>query len=412
MFNSSWIFYVYKEDKVNELLISYAINMKKYAILNLLCLLTIGTSFGQITYTSSSFPQVGDILSISTAIDSGVVVTAPSATATTWDFSQLVALNTNKDTIQPASSGANFAMFPSTDILQPLIGQIGTAYTDVTSTQIERMGGGFEIMGISFVNAYTNTHVTQIVPLTYNDVASDTYASRFSQHIDSIPFLRQLLDSLVGGLPLNISPDSIRIAIDGDENRVVDAWGTCIMADSIYDVIRQKIVTNFTLKLEVSIMFPLGGSQWIDVSNFIQLPIPTSGTTVQYNFLAEGVKQPVVSLMLDSAETVITNIEFLDTIVNNPPTGIRYLENTIRVKMFPNPAKEQVNIQVAATDIPEEGYNLSIIDLLGRTVLTTSNIHNENYTIHTTSIVNGQYIVVLYDNAGQLLQRKKLEIRQ
>lgn len=399
---------------MNELLTSYTVNMKKYVLLNLFCLLTVGTSFGQITYTSISFPQAGDILSISTAIDSGLVVTAPSATATAWDFSQLTAINTNNDTIKPASSGANFAMFPTTDVLQPLIGQIGTAYTDVTSTQVERIGGGFEIMGISFVNAYANTHITQIVPLTYNDMASDAYAFRFSQHIDSVPLLRQLLDSLVSGLPFNISPDSIRIAIDGDENRAVDAWGTCAMADSTYDVIRQKIVTAYSVKLEVSVVVPFVGNQWINVANFVQLPFPTSGTTVQYNFLAEGVKQPLVSLTLDSAETIVTNIEFLDTIINNPPSTIdvRYLEDAISAKIFPNPAQEHLTIQVAAADIPKSGYDLAIVDLLGRTVLTASNVNSENHVVNTSSIINGHYIVVLHDGAGRILQREKLKIQR
>lgn len=121
--------------------------MKKYLLLNLLCLLIVGSSVGQITYTAISFPQAGDVLSISTAVDSTLTVTAPSATATAWDFSQLTAINTNYDTIQPASSGADFAMFPNTDVLQPLVGQIGIAYTDVTATQVERVGEVLSCLG-------------------------------------------------------------------------------------------------------------------------------------------------------------------------------------------------------------------------------------------------------------------------
>ena len=195
--------------------------MKKYLLLSLLSWFTIGSSIGQITYTSISFPQAGDVLAISTAVDSMLTITPPSATATAWDFSQLTAVTTNYDTIQAASSGAFYAQFPNSDILQPLLGQVGVSYTEVTATQIERIGGGFEILGISFINSFANTHITQTVPLTYNDMASDAYAFRFSEHIDSVPFLRQLIDSLVSGLPFGLSPDSIRIAIDGDEDRVL-----------------------------------------------------------------------------------------------------------------------------------------------------------------------------------------------
>lgn len=388
--------------------------MKKYLLLSLLSWFMIGSSMGQITYTSISFPQAGDILSVSTAVDSTLVITPPSATATAWDFSQLTAVNTNYDTIQAASTGSFYTQFPNTDILQPLLGQVGVAYTDVTATQIEQIGGGFEILGISFINNFANTHVTQIVPLTYNDVASDVYAFRFSEHIDSVPFLRQLIDSLVSGLPFGLSPDSVRIAIDGDEDRTVDAWGTCAMADSTYDVLRQKVVTEFEVKFEVSVNVPFLGNQWVNVANFIQLPFPTNGTIVQYNFLSEGVKQPLVSLTLDSAETTITNIEFLDTTINNPPNTIdvRYLEDEIAANIYPNPAQQNVQVQVASADIPNNGYNLFVVDMLGRVVWSASAIHTENYGFNVSSIANGHYIVVLRNQLGKVLKSAPLEVQK
>lgn len=387
--------------------------MKKYLLLSLLSWFTIGSSMGQITYTSISFPQAGDVLAISTAVDSLLTITPPSATATAWDFSQLTAVTTNYDTIQAASSGAFYAQFSNSDILQPLLGQVGVSYTDVTATQIERIGGGFEILGISFINSFANTHITQTVPLTYNDVASDAYAFRFSEQIDSVPFLRQLIDSLVSGLPFGLSPDSIRIAIDGDEDRVVDAWGTCAMADSTYAVLRQKVVTDFEVKFEVSVNL-FGSIQWVNVAGFIQLPFPTSGTTVQYNFLSEGIKQPLVSITMDSAETMINNIEYLDTTVNNPPNTIdvRYVQNEIAAQIYPNPAQQTVQVQVASEDIPINGYNLFVIDLLGRIVLSESKVQDENHTINLNRIANGHYIIVLRNQQGEILKRAPLEIQK
>lgn len=387
--------------------------MKKYLLLSLLSWFIMGSCMGQITYTSISFPQAGDILAVSTAVDSTLTITPPSATATTWDFSQLTAVTTNYDTIQAASSGAFYAQFPDSDILQPLLGQVGVSYTDVTATQIERIGGGFEILGISFINAFANTHITQTVPLTYNDIASDAYAFRFSEHIDSVPFLRQLIDSLVSGLPFGLSPDSVRIAIDGDEDRVVDAWGTCAMADSTYAVLRQKVVTDFEVKFEVSVN-AFGSNIWVNVANFIQLPFPTSGTTVQYNFLSEGIKQPLVSITMDSSESRVNNIEYLDTTVNNPPNTIdvRYLQNEITAQIYPNPAQQNVQVQVARTDIPTNGYDLFVVDLLGRVVLSESNVQNETHTINVNRITNGHYIVVLRNQSGEILKRASLEIQK
>lgn len=387
--------------------------MKKYVLLSLLSWFMTGSSIGQITYTSISFPQAGDVLAISTAVDSMLVVSPPSATATAWDFSQLTAVTTNYDTIQAASTGSAYAQFPNTDILQPFLGQVGTTYTDVTATQMERIGGGFEFFGVSFINDFDDTHVTQIVPLNYNDMASDVYAFRFSQHIDSVPFLRQIIDSLASGLPFGLSPDSIRIAIDGDEDREVDAWGTCAMADSTYNVLRQKIVTEFEVKFEISVT-AFGNTLWVNVGDFAQLPFPTAGTTVQYNYLSEGIKQPIVSITLDSAETVVTNIEFLDTIINNPPNtiDIRYLQNEISAKIYPNPAQQNVQVQVASEDIPTHGYDLTVVDLLGRIVLSTSNVQNEIHTLNIHDIANGHYILVMRNQKGEIIKRAPLQIEK
>lgn len=387
--------------------------MKKYVLLSLLSWFVAGSSMGQITYTSISFPQAGDVLAVSTAVDSLLTVTPASATATAWDFSQLTAVRTNYDTIEAASSGSSYSLFPDSDILQPLLGQAGIAYTDVTATQMERIGGGFEIFGISFINGFVNTHVTQEVPLTYNDIASDDYAFRFSEHIDSVPFLRQLIDSLVSGLPFGLSPDSIRIAIDGDEDRIVDAWGTCAMADSTYAVLRQKVVTEFEVTFEASVNV-FGNTQWVNVANFVQLPFPTEGTTIQYNYLAEGVKQPLVSITMDSSETRVTNIEYLDTTINNPPNtiDIRYLQNEIAAQIYPNPAQQNVHVQVASEDIPTNGYNLFVVDLLGRIVLSESNVQNENHTLNVNRIANGHYIIVMRNQKGEIIKRAPLEIQK
>jgi len=387
--------------------------MKKYVLLSLLSWFVMGSSMGQITYTSISFPQAGDILAVSTAIDSGLIITPPSATATAWDFSYLSAVATNYDTVAAASSGSSYGLFPDSDILQGLLGQEGVAYTDVTATQMEQIGGGFEISGISFINNFANTHITQIVPLTYNDVASDVYAFRFSEEIDNVPFLRQLIDSLVSGLPFGLSPDSIRIAIDGDEDRIVDAWGTCAMADSTYAVLRQKVVTKFEVKFEASVNV-FGSIQWVNVANFVQLPFPTEGTIVQYNYLAEGLKQPLVSITMDSSESTVTNIEYLDTTVNNPPNTIdvRYLQNEISAQIYPNPAQQKVQVQVASEDIPVNGYDLFVVDLLGRIVLSTSNIQHESHTLNVNRIANGHYILVMRNQKGEIIKRAPLEIQK
>lgn len=386
--------------------------MNKYLLLNLLCWFAL-PSMAQITYTSASFPQSGDVLSISTAVaDTLLTVTPPDTAATAWDFTTLIALNKADDTIRAASTGADFALFPTSDVLQPLIPQFGgIAYTDVTTTKIERIGGGLELLGFSFVAPYANKHITQIVPLTYGDMANDTYVLRYGEHIDSIPFLRQLLDSLVT-LPGGFSPDSIRFAIVGDEMRNVDAWGTCMMRDTTYEVIRQKVVTEYEIKIEVRFVVPFLGPVWFNATPYLQLPIPTKTTVVRYDFLAEGVKQPIVTLNLDSAETIITSVTFLDTIINNQDStiNINYIQDQIEASIYPNPAQQQIMIEIAGGDMPVNGYNLLMVDMLGRVVLVENAIKNNTHQVSVANIANGQYVMVLRDKSGEILKRQMIEI--
>lgn len=386
--------------------------MNKYLLLNLLCWFAL-PSMAQITYTSISFPRGGNVLSISTAApDTLLTVTPPNTAATAWDFSNLVAVNTVKDTIRLASEGADSAMFPTADVLQPLIGQLGIAYTDVTTTKIERLGGGLELLGLSFVAPYANTHITQIVPLTYGNIASDTYTLRYGENIDSVPFLRQIVDSLITNIPFNISPDSIRFAIEGEENRHVDAWGTCMMADTTYNVIRQKVVTEYSIKIEARAVVPFLGPLWINVTTFLPLPFPTRATVVRYDFLAEGVKQPIVTLNLDSAETIITSVTFLDTIINNQDStiNVHYIQDQIEASIYPNPAQQQIMIEIAGADMPVNGYNLLVVDMLGRVVLVENAIKNETHQVSVANIANGQYVMVLRDKSGEILKRQMIEI--
>lgn len=380
--------------------------MKQNFTLVFLFVLVAFCTQAQITYTNSSFPVAGDVLVVATATDSTVVVTPASSTATTWDFSQLVAINTRRDTIRAASTGANYSDFPTTEILLPAIGNLGIAYTDVSTTAITSVGGGIELFGLSFINSYTNPHVRQTAPLTYNSTDRDDYAFSFTEHIDSVPFLRQLIDSMAGSIP--VSPDSIRLTLNGTDIRLIDAWGTCALADSTYDVLRQKVTSTFTLVMELRVVLPFIGAQWVNMTSVASLPFPTNRTVVRYDFLAERIKQPIVSLTMDSAQTSVERIEFM----NKPRfNSIKRLGDNIDAQVYPNPTRGQFFVQVALTSLPEEGYTLRLIDPLGRVVKQESAIRQELHQVNTTDLPKGNYLLILQDTKGHLMYRQGVTIQ-
>ena len=362
----------------------------------------------QITYTQASFPQAGDTMVITRATDSTLSITAASSSATAWDFSTLLAISTSIDTIQPASSGADFSKFPTTDILQPLLpGLGGIAYVDVNTTQMVRIGGGVEIFGLSFVTAYSDQHITQIVPLTYPNTASDTYKWKYSEHIDSVPFLRALLDSVAGSVTSNT--DSIRMTLNGREVREVDAFGTCMMSDSTYDVLRQKVLNIITLKAEVYAT-AFGFGTWVDITSTLNgsLPIalPNNDTTIYYDYLVEGLKQPLVHLQLDRTNSFVVNIQYLQG--DTTTIGVQYIADELDVNIFPNPTTSIINI--ATNDLPENGYHLHIVDMTGRIVLQKNNIREENYQLPVAHLPNGHYVVVMRNKEYKIIKRQQIDI--
>ena len=211
---------------------------------------------------------------------------------------------------------------------------------------------------------------------------------------------------------LQVSPDSIRLTLDGTDDRLVDAWGTCALADSTYDVLRQKITSTYTLGIEVNVDLGfLGGRQWIDLTTIITLPFPTSGTIVRYDFLAENIKQPVVSLTMDSAQTSVINIEYLDTVyaIDN---AIQYLAYGIDAQVYPNPAQGQFSVQVETASLPAEGYTLRLIDGLGRVVKHQTAIREELYQVNTSDLPVGNYLLTLQDPKGRLIYRQGVAVQQ
>lgn len=386
--------------------------MNKFFSLIILCILSTVTVFGQITYTDASFPQAGDTIKTTTAVSLPITLTPASSVATTWDFSGLVELNTTDNIIEAASTGASFSLFPSSEILRPFIGNLGgTAYTDVTTTAMTNIGGGFEFFNIQLVAPYVDAHTTQQVPLNYSDVHNETFRWGLGANIDSIPFLRQIIDSLGAGvIPGGINPDSIRLGIQGTETRTVDAFGTCVMPNTSVDVLRQIVRAQIGISIEVRVPTFGGFGFWFDVTTLVGgfLPFPTNINIARHDFLAEGVKQPIVSLTLDSAETTVVTIEYLKDI---PNVNIKYLEDAIDVSIFPNPAQKTVQIQMSASDLPLNGYNLTMVDMLGRVVFDENAIRNENHQVNVEAIGSGNYIMLLRDEKGRILKREKVEVQ-
>ena len=126
-------------------------------------------------------------------------------------------------------------------------------------------------------------------------------------------------------------------------------------------------------------------------------PVPFAGTAY-----VNSVDSFVYSNMLGLIPAV-------SMIANNNPSnaGVKSVGKPLaNVSLYPNPAKEQLNVSVAF-DKNEKTVTYEIIDGLARFVSkeTHNNVQNETYTINTASLASGNYFLII-NAEGKMMTRK------
>lgn len=372
--------------------------MKKILLFACL-LLTLGLN-AQTTVTNSIFLSGGDTLERSVTVNIGnATVTPPASNAQNWNMSFLTTDFTVVDSIRFASSGLAYNNFPNTEIIVSVIG-FGQGYVDVGTNSMTIIGAALEFFGLNFVAPYSDPQILQTAPLTYGSTTNDTHALLFAQHIDSVPGLRDLINQL--GLP--VSPDSIRLNVDGSSVLQVDAYGSLVMFDSTYDVIRQKTVVINEIKIEIFVP-AFGAGFWVDITSTVSgmLPFPLNDTTYRYDFLTEGSKIPVVRFEMDPTGSSINSIEFKGY---NESTSVFNTAAFKEISVFPNPTSNILNIK---NEI-EGNFNLTIIDGMGRVLVRKNDLNGELVQLNLSEMPQGNFYLLLSDENGQLLSRKTISV--
>ena len=375
--------------------------MKKI-ILCLSLMMGITALKAQTTITNSIFLAAGDTLERSiTVATGGITITPPASNAQSWNMSFLTTDATLLDSVRFASAGVSFSSFPNTEIILPVAG-FGQGYVDVDATAMTMVGASIDLMGLTFVSPFVNTQTLQIAPLSYGTSLNDTHSLRFATHVDSVQGLRMLIDQL--GLP--VSPDSIRLNINGTSELIVDAFGDVTLFDSTYTVLRQKVEVINATTIEAYVA-AFGSGFWLDVTSTIagQLPIPLNDTTFRYDFLREGTKIPVVRINMDGTGTSIRDIEFKGY---NENTAVNTLDLK-EITVFPNPANEQITINASSIT---ETFNMQIVDAMGRVIYNVSNLNDSNVQIDVRALPVGNFVMLLSSEKGKLLAVEKVSIQR
>ena len=365
--------------------------MRKQLLMMALWALPSLALLAQPTLSNSIFPAAGDVFERSSSINSfdpqALAITAASNQAQTWDFTSLRTETFSRDSVE----AANRPEFPTADIQQPFFGQ-ALVFINISSTKMEYVAGALGFGSIAFSGLFNDPLEIQRAPLNYGDSYTDSYQLLISEHIDSVPNLRQLIDSL--GLP--VDPDSIRINLSGNYESEVDAFGTCQLPDSSYTVLRQHTVNYSDVQIEAYFVTPFG-SGWQDISSAIsgQLPIPLSDTTEQFSFIAEDEGMPVARLTTNKDDQTVEAAEFKGE--RQVGTAVEPLA-VQEFRLYPQPAQEAVYLELDLLQAPYQLYNLQ-----GQLLRTGQ--WQQGQPISLEQLPPAAYLLRLQNEKGQLYQQ-------
>ncbi len=373
--------------------------MKKYLLFSFLLACTCVNA--QITLSNSYFPVVGDTLK--TAIDgmpSGIIITPPGGDQT-WDFNSVQGLS-RQQIIRPASEGAQVDQFPNAEILLRLGNgpEGGDTYVDVTDNVYELIGySGVDPagLGLEVVVPFIPGIVERRAPLSFFDINTSESNILIAESAAELP--ADLLDMLP------VTPDSIRLRVNGTRLDVVDAWGTLMIPGGEYQVLREKRTTQQETRLEAKV--PL--LNWLDVTDLLPFDFLGRDTTTVYHFWGNE-KEPI-------AEVTVTNDEaemplFVEYKDNGFISSSPYI-NTGKsdVLAYPNPAITDVRFDLM--NLSPGKYKLKIFNILG------IELTSEEYAVNTSSKTvkvdlgdfrKGTYLYSLIDPKGKTISTKRLII--
>ncbi|MBI5538733.1 MAG: T9SS type A sorting domain-containing protein [Bacteroidia bacterium] len=87
--------------------------------------------------------------------------------------------------------------------------------------------------------------------------------------------------------------------------------------------------------------------------------------------------------------------------ISNTAAGVYENNIDFNINVYPNPAKNIVNIEIEKTD----DYNISVYNILGSCVINQK-LNNQKNTINVSSLENGIYLLQISNKSGVVSQQK------
>ena len=378
--------------------------MKQF-LLSLILSTTLFSITAQITLSRSGFPQAGDTLI--TAVDNlptNIAITGAGGNQT-WNFANLQAPFSRRTIYGKAAHGSAGTDFPNANLVANIAtGADGYFKIDKESVELVGLFGADPLeLGLEIITKYQPALELRRAPMKYED-------EHQSEGTLLLPFST---DELPTGVfdQLPITPDSLRIKISSTRNDIVDAWGSVIIPEEKFEVLREKRTEYRDTKLEAKV----GKLNWQDITQLAIATLSKEGadllgkdTIVTHNFFAEDIKETVAIITLNANETVVEKVEFKASNLSSNTNSADAVKPGVYA--FPNPAIEDVRFEFS--NLEAGNYDLKLFNIVGAEVWSDKYFINGNRAIKVdiSNLKKGTYLYNLVNDRNKTITTRRLVV--
>jgi hypothetical protein len=375
------------------------------SLFSLIVMLLSVSLHSQITVSSESLPDIGDVLEFTIFSNfEDTLEYRKSGPNTEWDLTSFNAVTGQQETYLDITGTELADSFPDANMIVEFGGfQAAAERTDSTVSIVGLLVdgfGGFDVNADVFLEDPFRLRYT---PFEYEDVIEDDFQVQISISADIIPFL----DSLDVGIP-GATIDSVRVTLDIAKREEAIGWGTLTIAGQQQEVL--QILENNSTETTIEIGVNLGIFFWIDATDLLDGlggdGVPNIGgnqSITTYKFMNMDDKRAIIqfdeSMVLDTAGTsslVVngrTSAEFLtdvEDIILNPT-----------ITISPNPADQHIDVKGT------EQYNIldsHIYNINGQIVMSNVKIPGDD-RIDIQALSTGTYMLLIRTEEGLITEK-------
>ena len=132
----------------------------------------------------------------------------------------------------------------------------------------------------------------------------------------------------------------------------------------------------------------------------------------EYKWLANGFKEPVLQIVKRAGGMgpASVSVSWIDTL-HAPNNSINQIESLTDLEIYPNPAKEKINIRFSGNS--DSKFKISIISFTGQLIreelFDSNNMGNHIFSIGNLNLKSGIYAVKISNSKNSVTKKMIIE---